>query len=213
MLIREIMTTNVVTIPSNTSISDAKRIMEAQRFQRLPVVDKGKLVGIVTARRLEQVSPSKTTSLTIWELTNILHTTPVKDIMEKKVLTVTPDSTVEEAVALAQKNHVGALVVMEKSKVVGIATSNDLFEKIINPILGMGAKGTRLEIGNAGNAESLEKIMAAVVKTGLKLVTVHIEHLPGIKNKNICLHLDTNNVDELVKILKAEKFQVTMRKR
>jgi acetoin utilization protein AcuB len=62
MYVRDIMTTNVVTIPSSTSLADAKRIMEAHRFRRLPVVDKGKLVGIVTERRLEQVSPSKATS-------------------------------------------------------------------------------------------------------------------------------------------------------
>ena len=86
MLIREIMTTNVVTISSSTSITDAKRIMEAHRFQRLPVVDKGKLVGIVTARRLESVSPSKASSLTVWELSYLLNTTPVKEIMEKNVL-------------------------------------------------------------------------------------------------------------------------------
>ena len=56
MYVRDIMKTNVVTIPSSTSIADAKRIMDAHRFRRLPVVDKGKLVGIVTERRLESVS-------------------------------------------------------------------------------------------------------------------------------------------------------------
>ena len=68
MKVSDIMTTNVVTIPSNTSIADAKRLMAAHRFRRLPVVDRGKLVGIVTEHRLEQVSPSKATSLTVWEL-------------------------------------------------------------------------------------------------------------------------------------------------
>ena len=178
MLIRDIMTTNVVTIPSSTSIADAKRIMEAHRFQRLPVVDKGKLVGIVTARRLESVSPSKATSLTVWELTYLLNNTQVKDIMEKHVLTITPDTTAEEAVALAQSNKVGTLVVLENNVVVGIVTTNDFFYKIVNPVLGLGNVGTRLEIANAGNAKDLEKIMATVNKLGLQIITLHIEVLP-----------------------------------
>ncbi|MCD6567816.1 MAG: CBS domain-containing protein [Dehalococcoidia bacterium] len=68
MYIRDIMTTNVVIIPSNTSIADAKRIMTAHKFERLPIVDKGKLVGIVTSHGLEQMSSLKATSLTVWEL-------------------------------------------------------------------------------------------------------------------------------------------------
>jgi len=213
MLIRDTMTTNVVTIPSNTSISDAKRIMEAHKFQRLPVVDKGKLVGIVTARRLESVSPSKASSLTVWELTYLLHSTPVKDIMEKNVITVTPETTAEEAVALAQSKKVGSLVVLEDNRVVGILTTNDLFYEIVNPILGLGSRGTRLEIINAGNAAALEKIMSAVNKLGLKLVTLHIEILPDKKERNICLHVDTDDVSKLVEKLKAGGFQVTIRKR
>ena len=213
MLIRDTMTTNVVTIPSNTSISDAKRIMEAHKFQRLPVVDKGKLVGIVTARRLESVSPSKASSLTVWELTYLLHSTPVKDIMEKNVITVTPETTAEEAVALAQSKKVGSLVVLEDNRVVGILTTNDLFYEIVNPILGLGSRGTRLEIINAGNAAALEKIMSAVNKLGLKLVTLHIEILPDKKERNICLHVDTDDVSQLIEKLKAGGFQVTIRKR
>src|SRR3989304_4359870 len=100
MDVRDIMSSNVVTIPSSTSIADAKRIMEAHRFRRLPVVDKGKLVGIVTERRLESVSPSKATSLTVWELSYLLHKTSVKEIMERHVVTVSPDMTAEEATAL-----------------------------------------------------------------------------------------------------------------
>ena len=72
MKIKDIMTYNVVTIPSNTSIAEAKRIMTVHRITRLPVVDKNKLVGIVTARMIESVSPSKATSLSIWEVSYLL---------------------------------------------------------------------------------------------------------------------------------------------
>ena len=213
MLIRDIMTTNVVTIPSNTSVADAKRIMEAHRFQRLPIVDKGKLVGIITTRRLESVSPSKATSLTVWEMTYVLSHTPVKDVMEKSVFTVTPDTTAEEAVALAQSNKIGTLVVVEDGHVVGIVTTNDFFYRIVNPILGLGSDGTRLEIAGAGNAKAMEKIMSEVNKLGLEVITLHIEVLPDKEERNICLHVDSNDVSNLVAKLKADGYQVNIRKR
>lgn len=213
MLIRDVMTTNVVTIPSKTSISDAKRIMEAHRIQRLPVVDKAKLVGIVTARRLESVSPSKATSLTVWEMTYLLNTTPVKEIMEKKVVTVSPDTTSEEAVAVAQSNKVGCLVVVDDGQVVGIATTNDFFYKIVNPILGLGNPGTRIEVIGAGNGKGLEDVVSAVNKRGLEIITLHIEVLPDKAGKDLCIHVDSDDVKKLVRDLKAKDYRVNLRRR
>jgi len=150
MYVRDIMTTNVVTIPSNTSIADVKRIMQAHQFRRLPVVDKGKLVGIVTERRLESVSPSKATTLSQWELSYVLAKTTVKEVMEPNVVTVPPDMSAEEAVATAQTHKIGSLVVVEDDRVVGMVTTNDIFYKIINPILGLGEPGARIEVAGGG---------------------------------------------------------------
>jgi len=213
MLIRDIMTADVITIPPDTSVSDAKRIMEAHHIERLPVVDKGKLVGIVTTRRLESVSPSKATSLSVWELTYLLNNTKVKEVMEKKVVTVTPDTTAEQAVALAQSHKIGALVVLEAGKVVGIVTTNDFFYKIVNPILGLGSPGTRLEVANAGRAKDLKKILDEVTKLGLDVLTLHIEILPETKKRNVCLHVDTEDASDLVSNLQSQGFEVAVRKR
>jgi len=72
MYVKDVMTMNVVSIPSNTTVSDAKKIMDAHKIRRLPVVDRGKLVGIVTERRLEAYTPSKATSLSVWEIGYLL---------------------------------------------------------------------------------------------------------------------------------------------
>jgi acetoin utilization protein AcuB len=213
MDVRDIMTTNVVTIPSSTSIADAKRIMEAHRIRRLPVVDKGKLVGIVTERRLESVSPSKATSLTVWELSYLLDRTTVKEIMERNVITVSPDMSAEESLAVAQGNKVGALVVVEDGRVVGIATTNDFFYKIVNPILGLGQPGTRLEIIGGGEGKALEEIISTINKLGLEITTVHIEQLPEAKKKDVCVHVDTEDVSQVVSQLKAKGYKVGMRRR
>jgi acetoin utilization protein AcuB len=213
MYVRDIMTTNVVTIPSSTSIADAKRIMEAHRIRRLPVVDKGKLVGIVTDRRLESVSPSKATSLSIWELSYLLDKTTVKEIMERDVITVSPDMSAEESLAVAQGNKVGALVVVEDGRVVGIATTNDFFYKIVNPILGLGQPGSRIEIIGGGEGKALEEIISTINKFGLEITTVHIEQLPEVAQKGVCVHVDTEDVSKLVTALKGKGYKVSVRRR
>jgi len=213
MYVRDIMTTNIVTIPSSTSIADAKRIMEAHRIRRLPVVDKGKLVGIVTERGLEQVSPSKATSLSVWELTYLLDKTMVKEIMERDVVTVSPDMTAEESLALAQSRRVGALVVVEDGRVVGIATTNDFFYKIVNPVLGLGLPGTRVEVTGGGETKAMAEIISTVNKLGLEITTLHIEQLPEATKKDICVHVNSEDVSKLVAELEAKGYRVSLRKR
>ena len=213
MYIRDIMTTNVVTIPSSTSITEAKRIMEAHRFRRLPVVDKGKLVGIVTERRLESVSPSKATSLTVWELSYLLDKTPIKEIMERDVITVSPDMTVEESLTAAQTNKVGALVVLEDNRVVGVATTNDFFYRIVNPILGIGEPGTRIEVTEGGESKALEEIISCVNKHGLKITTLHIIAPPEAAKKDVVVHLDSEDVSQLVTELEGKGYKVILRQR
>jgi acetoin utilization protein AcuB len=215
------MTSNVVTIPSSASIADAKRIMTAHRIDRLPVVDKGNLVGMVTSRRLEQVSPSKATSLTVWELSYLLEKTTVKEIMEKNVVTVTPDATVEEAVALAQSNKVGSLVVLEDSTLVGIVTTNDFFYRIANPIFGVamfGAPlpGTRIEVIDGGEEKAIEEVISTINKLNMKVTTLHV--IPPLETaekqeKNIIIHLDSEDVTQLVAELKNKGYAVVIRKR
>jgi len=213
MNVRDIMTTNVVTIPSNTSVADAKRIMAAHRIRRLPVVDKGKLVGIVTEHRLESVSPSKASSLTVWELGYLLEKTTVKEIMERDVITCSPDMSAEESLAVAQGNKVGAVVVVEDGRVVGISTTNDFFYKIVNPILGIGEPGSRVEIAGGGEGKALEEIISTINKLGLEITTIHIEQLPEAKTRDVCVHVNNGDVKKLVAELKAKGYKVSVRRR
>ncbi|MBA7651079.1 Inosine-5'-monophosphate dehydrogenase [subsurface metagenome] len=213
MYVRDIMTTNVVTIPSSTSIADAKRIMEAHRFRRLPVVDKGKLVGIVTERKLEQVSPSKATSLSVWELSYLLDKTTVKEIMERNVVTVPPDMTAEESLAVAQSNKVGALVVVEDDKVVGISTTNDFFYKIVNPLLGLGEPGARIEVTGGGEGKALEEVISTINKRGLKIATLQILAPPEATKRDIIVHVDSEDVAQLIAELEGKGYSVKLRQR
>jgi len=174
MYIKDIMTMNVITIPSNTSIADAKKIMEAHKIHRLPVVDRGKLVGLVTERGLEAYTPSKATSLSVWEIGYLLNKQTVEEIMEVNVITATPEMTVEEALAIGQKHGVGALPVVEDSRVMGIVTTNDFFYKVANPTLGIGMPGIRVEVMSKIDKPILEDICKATSQKGINILTLHM---------------------------------------
>ena len=215
MFVKDIMTMNVVTIPSNTSISDAKRIMEAHRIRRLPIVDRGKLVGMVTEHRLEAYTPSKATTLSVWEIGYLLGNTPVKDIMEKNVVTVTPDMTVEEVLALAQEKAVGALPVLEDGRVVGIVTTNDFFYKIANPVLGIGMPGTRVEVIGKGDDKVIENVVSLANGQGMRIITIHVVNIPESpeEKKDIVIHLDTEDTSKFVEELNTKGYEVILRTR
>lgn len=213
MYIKDVMTMNVVSIPSNTTIADTKRIMEAHKIRRLPVVDRGELVGMVTEQKLDAYTPSKATSLSVWEISYLLGNTTVKDIMEKNVVTVDPGMTVEEALALAQEKKVGALPVLEDGRLVGIVTTNDFFYKIANPTLGIGMPGTRIQVTTKTDKNILEDICEAVSQEGMNILTLHMITSTEIGGKDIVVHVDTENVSGMVKELEGKGYDVLVRKR
>ena len=215
MFVRDIMTTDLVTISSNTSIIKAKRIMDSKKLKRLPVVQDGKLVGVVTASRLERVVPPET-GRSMWELTysfGSIYRTRVKEIMQKRVVTAKPDMTVEEAVALAQSKKVGALVVVDDGKVVGITTTNDYFYRIVNKVLGVGEPGARIEVTGGGEGKAMEDIISTINKLCLAIITLHIMAPPGKKEKDIVVHVDCKKADKVVNELRAKGYKVDLRKR
>jgi len=216
MLVRDIMTTDVFTIPSNTGILEAKRIMDERKLRRVPVADKGKLVGIVTTHRLEGAAPPEAVSQNMWDIAYsivALHRMPVKQIMQTDVVTARPDMTVEEALALAQSKKVGGLVVVDDGKVVGVVTTNDFFYRIVNPVLGVGQPGERIWVAGGGEGKAMEEIISTINKLGLEIITLHIVTPPRKTKKDIVVHVNCDDVTELVNELKNKGYEVESRKR
>jgi len=213
MLVRDVMTKNVITVPSNTSLGDAKKVMKEHKVSRLPVLENGKLIGIVNEDRLESVSASRAMAPVPWQVFYLLSKTTVKDVMVKDVATISPDATVEESVALAQRRGVGGLVVVEDGKVVGITTTTDLFNGIVNRVLGIGRPGTRLIIPKAGEGEDVAKVLNVVNQQGLEVVTMFTINLPRSRRKELIIHLGTNDVSAVVQKLKELGYQPQVRNR
>jgi len=146
MFVKTRMTANPVTIQSTATIADASEIMRANKFRRLPIVDDGRLVGIVTDRDLREVSASPATTLSIFELNYLLAKMKVKDIMKRNVITISAEATIEEAALSMYNNRIGGLVVVDDTgKVTGVLTETDIFKSFVD-IMGLTEGRTRLTI-------------------------------------------------------------------
>ena len=213
MFMSDVMTCNVITIPSRTSLAEARRIMDAHRLRRLPVVDRGVLVGIVTRDALDRAGPSRLTSFNIHDITRLLNKVRVKEVMIKDLVTVSPDATVEEAVTLAQEKKVGALLVVDDGRLVGIATTNDFFYKILNPILGIDKPGSRLVVRNCEGTGDVEKVVAAINKLGLDVITMFMLPIPEREANSFVVHLSSENPTNLIAELRLLGLTVERRAR
>jgi len=202
MIVADVMTTNVVSIPSNTSLSEARKIMDAHRIRRLPVIDRGKLMGIVTRDALDKAGPSKLTTFSMHELSYLLSKITVKEVMRHEVVTVSPNMTVEEAVALAQSRHVGALIVVKDEQVVGICTTNDFFYRILNPILGIGLPGSRIVVHNCHKGSDIERIVGTINKLKVGITNLFLIDLPEAGKHDLVLHLDAEDSSKVVAAIK-----------
>jgi acetoin utilization protein AcuB len=203
------MTYNVVTVPSTIPILEAERLLEAHQFERLPVVDKGKLVGLVTKDNLLKASPSPATSLSRGELLYLLSKLTVKEIMKKNVITVRPTTTIEHATEIAQENRVGCLVVVEEERVVGILTTNDIFYKVVNPLFGIGEKGKRIIVYGVEEVEQVQEVFDCVKKAGFKIKGFW--QPMGAEKKDLILHIEAEEIGRLISQLKRDGFSVEQR--
>lgn len=165
MLVGERMKFPVISVSPDMPIVEALNLMKHEHIRRMPVVKDGKLVGIVSNEDLLNASPSPVTSLSVWEMNYLLSKIKVKDVMTKKVLTVTEDTPIEEAARIMADNKIGGLPVMREDLVVGIITETDLF-KIFLELLGAREMGVRVTVLLHNQPGQLARFTQAIASAG-----------------------------------------------
>ena len=209
MRIRDMMTKNPITVDSETYVLDAQKIMKENNIRRLPIVDKGKLVGIVTQHDLLAASPSPATSLSIHELNYLLSKMKVKEIMKKNPVTLTLDTPFEEALKIGQEKKIGSFPVIDKGKLVGIATESDIV-RFVTRALGVKEEGSRITIeGLGGKWGDLQKIISIADQHQTVILSMISLERPEKNDWMIVLRLKTSNPDPLVKDFKKAGLNVT----
>jgi acetoin utilization protein AcuB len=126
VLAQEIMTKNPLTVPLETAVSDARRMMAERRIRHLLITDGHRLVGIVTDRDIRLNMPSPATSLSVWEINYLVARLSVDSIMTAPVITVDPRRNVVGVARIMLDHKIGALPVVDEGMIVGIVTETDV---------------------------------------------------------------------------------------
>ena len=210
MRIRDVMTKNPLTVEPETLVLDAQRIMKENNVRRLPVVEKGKVVGIVTKHDLLEAAPSPATSLSVYELNYLLARMKVKDIMKKNPVTVNADTPFEEALRIGQEKKIGSFpVVDEKGKLVGITTESDIV-RVMTRVLGLREEGSRITIEGLGKElGELQKIISIVDQHKTVLLSLMTLPRPEKGDWMLLARILSKDPDPIVKDLKKAGFKVT----
>jgi CBS domain-containing protein len=135
MRVRDVMTRSLITTPPETSVVDARAVMDKQRIRHLLVTgENGELLGLVTDRDIRLNLPSPATTLSVWEMNALLARLSVGEIMTKAVITVGPNRDVREAAAIMLDHKIGALPVQENGRLAGIVTETDLLRAFVGAL-------------------------------------------------------------------------------
>ena len=130
-LVQDCMTPDPITITSDTPVPEAHDLMTKNAIRHLPVVDDGKLVGIVTLGDLRRAEPSDASPLDDFELDYLLERTPVQRYMTPDPITIAPMTPITRAAQIMLMGKIGGLPVVESDKLVGIITDSDVFQLLV----------------------------------------------------------------------------------
>ena len=179
MFVREYMTHNPVTITADVSVPQALRLMRDKKVRRLPVLDRrDKLIGIVSDKDLLHASPSPATSLSVWEMNELMGKLKVKEVMTREVITVSEDMPIEEAARIMADRKIGGLPVMREQTLAGIITETDLF-KVLLELLGGRRPGVRVTVSVPDAKGTLARVTNAVFDAGGDILGLGISEVSG----------------------------------
>lgn len=209
MKIKHWMTKDPITVTPDTLAVEAQKIMKDNRFRRLPVVEKGKLVGIVTFRNLIEAAPSPATTLSIHELNYLIMRIKVKDLMKKNVITLSPEDTVIDAIALGTKKDIGGFPVVDaQGKVVGIVTESQIGRAMMS-LFGthiekevIALENVDLQHGTIGN------LTALVEKLGVTILSIFSIPKRTTDLLRVIIRIKSDNKDEVMAALKKAGYEI-----
>lgn len=191
MLVKDWMSREVITIEEDDSMQEALKLLKEHAIRMLPVMKKGKLVGIVTDRDLKKASPSDATTLEVHELLYLLTQIKVKEIMTRDPVTVPPDYTVEETAQVLLENKISGAPVMDKTgKVIGTITQTDLFRVLIS-LTGVASGGIQFGFYLEDKPGSIKEVADIIRQYGGRMVSILTSYdgvADGYRNVFIRMH-------------------------
>ena len=200
LAVREVMATHPITVRPHETARHAYQLMRDNRFRHLPVMEDGRLVGILSDRDLRPVllSPG-------------LARARVRELMSEDLTTVGPDTPIEEAASLLVVKKIGCLPVVAQGQLVGIVTETDLLAVLVE-LLGLLTQSTRLDVGVAGGPDAYERIVE--INRALEGRIQSVGAVPGSEGKTVfSVRLQPCDTRPIVEALRTAGFEVLSHRR
>jgi acetoin utilization protein AcuB len=207
---REKINRNPITIGPEASFYEARALIHDKGIRHLPVVDKnGRLLGIVTDRDIREAAPSDATLLSVQELHYLLGKLKVSSIMtpKEKLITITPDTLIEEAVQLMHDHKIGCLPVVEAEKLYGIFTETDALAHLVD-VFGVKEKGTRLTVALEDKPGSLLQVLEVMKSRGVNIISIVTPSFMVEGKRIAALRIRTEDYKDIIKDIEGKGVDV-----
>lgn len=206
MYVKNFMSTPVVSVSPNDTIADTLALMREKQINRMPVVDKGKVVGLVTDGDLREISPSPATTLSIFELNYLVAKTAIREVAVKHVISCTPNTKIEDAALLMREHKIGGLPVVEDGQLVGIITQTDIFDAFLDT-LGFRSPGQRVVVETKDEVGVISEMSAIIKDYDVNIASLALFHRSHAMVQ-ILARLNGEQATEAINALKAKGYQI-----
>ena len=199
MLVKEMMRRPVTVIPVQTTLGEADEMLTAKGFRHLPVVDQGRLVGVITDRDIRFATSSLCPTPRGAE-------EPVSVAMSSPPLTADPLDPVEDAARIMREHKIGCLPVLDGRELVGILTGMDLLDALMT-LTGVTKPSSRLEVGLQDRPGELARLTAFLAERHVNIHSILTYPTPGEAVRTV-LRVDSNQIRPLAEELRTATFTV-----
>ncbi|MBQ7644783.1 MAG: CBS domain-containing protein [Spirochaetales bacterium] len=211
MIIADRMRKNPITATPDMSISEASSKMKAEKIHRMPVLDEDKhLVGVISEKDILLAAPSPASTLSAYEINYLLSRLKVKNIMSRNPLTITKDTTIEEAVKLMAENDLSCLPVMEGGYLVGIVSKSNLL-KILLEMLGDKYPGIRVEALVEDKVGVVSSLSDQFATAGINIISLGTLEGPSPNLRVLTFKLGNATEEQVRKIMEPVSKSLDIR--
>jgi len=214
MMVRNWMQANPMTIPSDMLVSEAKRLLSENNLHALPVVDGGRLRGLVTRANLLRTGHFVLRTQNPTELEYFVTRLKVKDIMVRNPATVRASDTMEHCLLKGQELGVAQFPVVDGEQVVGIISANEIFQLAAQCLgawerrSGVTLAPVRLGPGVLGRIADVVEAAGAVLQALYPVGRHDGRAGTGYPDKKIIIRFHASDVRGVVSALNAAGFEV-----
>jgi acetoin utilization protein AcuB len=200
------MIRNPVTVTPDDLVVDADKLMEENRLWMLMVTEKGKLIGFLPKEDVRSAMPSPMTSLSRHELNYLLSKLTVKQLVRKELITVRPETEIEVAADLMDKNNLAGLAVVDgKNNLLGYINRSVMLEVLVEE-MGLKVGGSRIVFEVEDRTGVIAEVSEIIFKLGISIISTSTFFHNN--RRMVVLRVNSDDPAPVERVLKERNYQV-----